>query len=288
MGLLDQLTKQAELRKQDGTGSEQQVADREQAYKQLDAALQSFKEYLGKLLKLLSDTGEKVQQRYEMPGYGTIVAQISHDYELRLHNPNKACTELRLSFSAAILSAQCPSVEIQGVSRVQTINAAFQKHRIPAMVDSKKDASGIINYAKFCARGKIPLTMVASTDASTGVVKVTLENFEDLSCTSKTYGPEQFNESLFDLLGRYVARKDSDLTKEKLPDGVLKKLRHTAQQNEMRRKWEEKLSAQAETEEAARRQAANENRLGNRLLSQGKNLVGKLGLLVERFKKPKG
>jgi hypothetical protein len=223
-----------------------------------------------------------VQQRYEIPGYGTITAMIAHDYVVRQLIPSKTHNEVTLVFNANVQSELCPSVEVQGVSRVQTIKALFDKHRIPAMLDAKKDSVGAVNQAVFRARGKIPLSMSAQTDLSTGVLKLTLVNFEDLGQTIKTFSADQFNEQLFDQIGHYVARKDNELTKEKLPDGVLKKLRHTAQQNEMRRKWEEKLASQAEAEEQARREAEDQKKLSNRMLAQGKSLMDKLSGLIKK------
>ena len=63
---------------------------------------------------------------------------------------------------------------------------------------------------------------------------------------------------------------------------MLKKLRQTAQQNEMRRKWEEKLSQQAEEAEQARLEAEEQSKFSNRLIAQGKSLVGKLSGLLKK------
>jgi hypothetical protein len=282
MSLLDQLAKQSEQRKAGLTDAETQVIDREANFKLLEVSLVKFKDYLDQLTKLLAEHPEKVQQRYEIPGYGTITALIAHDYVVRQLIPNKTHNEVTLTFNANVQSELCPSVEVQGVSRVQTIKALFDKHRIPAILDAKKDAVGAVNQAVFRARGKIPLSMSAQTDLSTGVLKLTLVNFEDLGQTIKTFSADQFNEQLFDQIGHYIVRKDNELTKEKLPDGVLKKLRHTAQQNEMRRKWEEKLASQAEAEEQARREAEDQKKLTNRMLAQGKSLMDKLSGLMKK------
>jgi hypothetical protein len=282
MSLLDQLAKQSELRKSGLSEAETLTLDRESSYKALEISIQQYKDYLDQLTKLLAEHPEKIQQRYEMPGYGTVTALIAHDYVVRLNAPNKGSVEVTLNFNAVVQSELCPSIEVQGVSRIQTIKALFDKHRIPALLDAKKDVSGSISQAVFRARGKIPLSITALAELSTGQLKLTLSNFEDLGSSIKNYSSDQFNEALFDQIGHYIARKDNELTKEKLPDSVLKKLRHTAQQNEMRRKWEEKLQLQAEAAEQARLEAEAQNKLGNRLLAQGKSLMDKLTGLVKR------
>jgi plasmid stabilization system protein ParE len=286
MSLLDQLAKQSAQRRVGVADVAAQQADREANYKLLEATQVQFKEYLEQLCKLLAEHPEKIQQRYEIPGYGTITASIAHDYSVRLNNLTKGSVEVTVSFNANVQSELCPSVEVQGVSRIQTIKALFDKQRIPALLDAKKDASGAINQATFRARGKIPLSISALAELSTGQVKLTLVNFEDLGQSIKHYSAEAFNEQLFDQIGYYLARKDNELTKEKLPDGVLKKLRHTAQQNEMRRKWEEKLAAQAAAEEQRQRFEQDQQKLSNRVLAQskefGKSLMGKLSGLIKK------
>ena len=282
MSLLDQLAKQSEQRKTGLSEAESLVAGRESNFKSLETSIQQYKDYLDQLTKLLAEHPEKVQQRYEIPGYGTITALIAHDYVVRLNAINKGSIEVTLNFNANVQSELCPSLEVQGVSRIQTIKALFDNHRIPAMLDAKKDASGAISQAVFRARGKIQLSIVALAELSTGQLKLSLSNFEDLGSSIKTYTAEHFNEQLFDQIGHYLARKDNELTKEKLPDNVLKKLRQTAQQNEMRRKWEEKLSQQAEEAEQARLEAEAQNNFSNRLIAQGKSLVGKLAGLIRK------
>ncbi len=282
MSLLDQLSKQSEQRKTGLSDAESLLAGRESNFKSLEVSIQQFKAYLDQLTKLLAEHPEKIQQHYEIPGYGTITAIIAHDYVVRVNAINKGSVEVSVSFNANVQSELCPSIEVQGVSRVQTIKALFDKHRIPALLDAKKDASGSISQAVFRARGKIPLSIVALTELSTGQLKLSLSNFEDLGTSIKNYTAEQFNEQLFDQIGHYLARKDNELTKEKLPDSVLKKLRQTAQQNEMRRKWEEKLNQQAEDAEQARLEAEEQNKFANRLIAQGKSLVGRLTGLIKK------
>ncbi len=282
MSLLDQLAKQSEQRKTGPSDAENLLAGRESSFKSLEVSIQQYKDYLDQLTKLLAEHPEKIQQRYEIPGYGTITALIAHDYVVRVNVINKASIEVALTFNANVQTELCPSIEIQGVSRVQTIKALFDKHRIPALLEAKKDASGAISQAMFRARGKIPLSIVALAELSTGQLKLSLSNFEDLGTSIKHYTAELFNEQLFDQIGHYLARKDNELTKEKLPDNVLKKLRQTAQQNEMRRKWEEKLNQQAEEAEQARLLAEAQNKFSNRLIAQGKSLVGKLTGLIKK------
>ena len=141
----------------------------------------------------------------------------------------------------------------------------------------------MVNQATFKPRGKLALSIVCTSDAANPALRMVITNFEDLGQTTKNFTLEQLDEQFFDLVGHYLARKDNELTKEKLPDGVLKKLRHTAQQNEMRRRWEEKLAAQSQVEENARAEAERQqNKLSSRVFETGKSLVNRLSSLIKK------
>ena len=278
MSLLNQLAQSAEQRKLGESEAEGQRAAREAAYAGLQVKLGELCDYLTNLTNLLRESNEPITQNYDFPGYGIIVTQLAHDYKITQSPPNKNTLEVRLELSANIIADHSPLITTQGLSRYQAVKAVFDKHRVSGMQDVKKDASGVIQSATFKARGKIVIALVASTDVQSGLLRLQLSNFEDLSDSMKSYSADQVDEKLFDLIGHYVARRDNELTREKLSNDLLKKLRHTAQQNEMRRKWEEKLANQAEAAETARQQAEQGNKLHNRLVSQGKTLLGKLGL----------
>jgi hypothetical protein len=278
MSLLDQLAKQAEARKQNDPAAE--LAQREAQFDQLCKAFEKFKDYLEQLTSLLSKHPETVVQNYEIPGYGTLQANIAHDYVVR-HTPAKNSVELSVSVNAMIAS-DSQALVVHGASKVQTVKSLFDKHKITAIQDTKKDASNLISQATFKPRGKLPLSIVCTAELANPQMKMLITNFEDLGQSTKQFSLEQIDDAFFDLVGHYIARKDNELTKEKLPDGVLKKLRHTAQQNEMRRRWEEKLAAQAAAAEAAREEAERQNKLGAKVLETGKSLLGRLGSLIKK------
>jgi hypothetical protein len=281
MSLLTQLAKQAEQRKQTEASTQNQQAERESAYATLEVKLAELAEYLRSLTGLLKDTQELIQQSYDVPGYGTVQTQFAHDYRVTQSAPIKNSVEVKLEFSANILP-DAPVVQVHGLSRFQSVKAVFDKHRISGVQEIKKDASGVMQHATLKARGKLTLSITAYSDINLGSMRLLLSNIEDLTESTKSFSADQVNEKLFDMIGHYITRRDNELTREKLSNDVLKKLRNTAQQNEMRRKWEEKLMVQAAAEEEARLQAEKQAKLHNRLLSQGKSLLSKLQGLLKK------
>lgn len=271
MGLLDDLEQEAQRRKANQDGSQQDQERREKAYKtQVEPAMAALHDYLGKLTKNLNYLKPKHQVRYELGGYGTLVGYIDHEYEIQQATPDKSSKEVRLSFPCLLAAEECPVVEVQSAAKVKNLAALFQRLRLGSMQDAKKDPSGDVVSATFRAKGKIMLTLsaVASVDADS--VRLTFTNFRELGNLTKAVPYAQFNDALFDELGRFIAQEETALFKEALPDAYRKQLQSKVQQDVMKRKWEEKIAAQQQSElEKLRKQ---------------QSLTSKFGKLVDKVK----
>lgn len=273
MGLLDDLEQAAVRRKQEQEEQARQKDERDRVFRlELEPALSRLHDFFARLLKSLTDLKPERIQQYELPGYGTVYAQILHDYKLS-NSGSATMREVRLDFIANVLSDRCPLIEAQGATRVRTINQALQKARLTGIQNPVKDASGEVVEATFRAKGRIPLSVHWIAEAATGQVKATFANFEDLTQFTKVYAPAQFTEELFETFAHYITREDNALTKESIPDKLRQSLRTKVQQEEIKRKWEEKLAQQRAEEEAKREEGSQ---LGNRLKQQGGALLDKI------------
>jgi len=110
------------------------------------------------------------------------------------------------------------------------------------MGEPRKDVAGEIISAKFNARGKIILQATFLADVDSALIKTTFINFDSLGTASKSFPPAQLKNELFDDIGRYIMREPSNLFQEELPDAYRVHLRSKIQQDEMKRKWETKIS----------------------------------------------
>lgn len=273
MGLLDDLEQAAVRRKQEQEEAARQKDQRDHVFRtQLEPALNRLHEFFARLLKSLTDLKPERIQTYELPGYGSVFAQIVHEY--KLSNAGSATMrEVKLDFIANVLTDRCPLVEAQGATKVRTIMQALQKARLTGISNPRKDQSGETVEATFRARGRIPLSVHWIAEAATGQIKATFSNFEDLTQFTKVYAPAQITDELLETFANYVAREDNALTKESISDKLRQSLRTKVQQEEIKRKWEEKLAAQREEEEARREE---ESQLGSKLRKQGEALFDKI------------
>jgi hypothetical protein len=282
MGLLDDLEQESQRRKAGLDDAERERAEREQVYKtQLEPGMQALYTYLTKLTQNLAFLKPKTTVRYEVPGYGQIVAHPEHEYDLKISS-QQSSKEITLNFGFTVDPDDCPTVEMHGASKVKALNAVFQKYRLAGLHDFKKDDSGEMVFATFKARGKMSLGVVISADAASAAAKMSFTNFDTLGTLSKVVPAAQFNEQLFDEIGRYIAREPSTLFREELPDDYRRQLQQKIQQEQMRRKWEQKLAAQQQEElERLKREKggtppAPVEGEGNSLLSKVKGLFRKI------------
>lgn len=288
MGLLDELEQEAQRRKAGADGVERLKQEREASYRtQLEPGMAALYEYLLKLTQNLAFIKPRKTFTHAIAGYGNVVFAVEHEYDLKISS-QPAAKEIKLSFPCSVVTEECPSVEVLTSSRIKTMAGAFQRFHIGGITPTKKDPSGDVVAATFRARGRTVLTAQFSADAESGLLRMTFANFDQLGGQlTKTATGEQFNEQMYDEIGRYIAREPNSLFREALPDDYRKQLRTKVQQEEMKRKWETQMADRQRQELAdLERQQGLAGKLTKAVEVSAGGLFGKLRGLVG--KKDKG
>lgn len=248
MGLLDELEQEAQKLKASSDEAAKRKAEREAIFRtKLDPGMVALFEYLTKLVASLKVLQPKKQLRFDLTGYGEIVGYVEHEYDLQV-NQQPDSKEITLSYPCLVANEECPTVEVQGATKVATVSAAFQRYHLGGMLDPKKDVTNQITSAKFKAKGRIIQTATFSADADSAVIKLSFTNFDALGTATKNVPPSQLNETLFDDIGRYIAHEPNGLFREALSDTYRNQLRTKVQQEQIKRRWETKISKQQESE----------------------------------------
>jgi len=289
VGLLDELEQEAQRRKATADDAGKRKAEREQTFlTQIEPGLGALYEYLQKLTASLKILTPKKQQRYLLNGYGEVVGYIEHDYDLKI-SAQPGNKEIKLSFPCAIAGEECPTIEVQGASKVKTVAGAFQRYHFGGMLDPKKDASGEIVSARFNAKGRITMSATFSGDADSAVVKMTFTNFDGLGTVAKTSTGAQLNDELFDDIGRFLTREPNTLLNEALPDAYRNQLRTKVQQDQIKRRWENKINEQQQDELAQiKREQSITGRLAKLVTKEDKPPAADAGTSTSWFGKLKG
>ena len=250
VGLLDELEQEAERRRAEQAASEALRGDREATWKQvLGPAMVELAGYLEKLTANLGFLKRRARFVFELPGYGPVVAYAEPEFQLR-STPGRNSHEITLEYVAQVAQDECPVLDVEGVTRVRALSAAFQQHRLSGMQDARKGANGEPVAARFHARGRIPLKVVVSADQDSCVARMQFQNMEGFGATGRSFAAEQMTAELFDALGRFITREDLDFGREHLPDDVRQQLRSRVERDQLKREWENRLSTQLEEDEA--------------------------------------
>lgn len=272
MGLLDELEQEAQRRKAGVDDLDRAKQDRETVYRTLlEPGMAALHGYLSKLTQNLGYIKPKKVIRHNLAGYGDVVLQVEHEYDLKFINNLPNSREIRLSFPCLIVTDECPSIEVLGVTKIKTIAGAFQRFHLGGVLVTKKDSNGEPVAATVRARGRIVLVAQFNADAESGGVRMQFNNFDQLGGQqTKSFSGEQFNEQLYDEVGRYIAREPNNLFREALPDDYRKQLRTKVQQEELKRRWEAQMADRQRDELAE--------------MERQQGLAGKLTKVVDQVK----
>jgi hypothetical protein len=126
--------------------------------------------------------------------------------------------------------------------------------------------------ARFNAKGRITMTAAFLGEAESAAVKMTFTNFESLGMVTKTVAAAQLNDVLFDDIGRFLTREPNSLMHEVLSDAYRLQLRSKVQQDQIKRRWENKINEQQQTELAQ--------------LKRDRSITGRFAKLVVKDDKP--
>lgn len=248
VGLLDELQQQAQQRQANDEDAAKRKAEREEIYRtRLEPGMSALHEFLKKLIDNLKLLQPKKPARYMLGGYGEIVAYVEHDYELKIER-QPGSLQLILRFPCVIAAAECPSVEVLGGNKVRAVSQAFQRHHLGGLLESRKNANGEVTSATFQARGKLTLSATFVADADNALVRMQFVNIDGLESVTKHVAADQFNDALFDEIGRYLMREPNMLFREDLPDDYRLQLRTQLQQDQIKRRWESTINDRQETE----------------------------------------
>ncbi len=284
MGLLDELQQQAQQRQANDEDAAKRKAGREEIYRtRLEPGMSALHEYLKKLVDNLKIVQPRKPACYSLGGYGEIVGYVEHEYDLRIER-QPTSVQLTLRYPCVIAPAECPRMDVQGSAKVRAVSQAFHRHHLGGLLESRKDANGEITAATFQARGKLKLSATFSTDADSALVRMRFVNIDGLDDVTRHVSADQFNDALFDEIGRYLTREPNSLFREDLPDDYRMQLRTQLQQDQIKRRWESNINDRQDTELA---QLRREHSLSGRLsglvahaMASPQALFGKLKRLI--------
>lgn len=106
----------------------------------------------------------------------------------------------------------------QESKRLIEAEVAFLHARRLAFSWKNKGTATALECASFTIRRKIPVSFKLGIDYPLSLLKVTINNHENLEFFSKNYSPEQLDDNLLDVLVSYLMRRDNRLIRLDISD----------------------------------------------------------------------
>ncbi len=270
MGLLEDLEKEAERRRAGDDEAQILREQREQQYREgCEPKMEALAEYLARLFKQVETLKTPTRMGFELAGYGRVVADVEPEFQLR-QTREAGRFRLEISGAAHVVSEECPQLQVEGVAKVKTMNRLFQHCRLGGMQALGRDEAGDVVAASFRARGKIDLNGEIDASSGTGQVRVSFTNFEGYGTITRSFPPARLTEEFIDGLGRYLLCQSANVLRESLPEDVRSQIKARVAQQELKKRWEDKLVERQVAEYQALRRAQGP-------LGQVRHELGSLG-----------
>jgi hypothetical protein len=253
MGLLDELEEEANKRRE---GEEGELKRKREFFQEVTVpAVENLYSYLQRLAKTLNFLKSERRATYNVAGYGPVVCRINADMAVQAQMPMYS-REVKLTVTGFIDSASCPVVQIDGASRVETMQELFRRAGFDAMQKAEKDERGAIISARFQAVGKIQMVALFAVDMHSDTVRMEFANFDALMTRKHSIQVSALNDEFLDSIGKYLAHQQNYIARETVSDENREAWRAKLQQEQQRRQWEQKIADVQAAEEAKLRSSS--------------------------------
>lgn len=257
MGLLDDLRQQSATLQEKELKEQEKRAHAENVYKtQTIPALNKIYETLKELAKHLNYINLDISATYQFNVDGLMITlkQVEHQATIDSSKETKL-----VNFTCRCEHAKDIVFKAAGKTKVEENLQFLKNSSIVFQFKPDKNDAHEITGAHFLVKPSIPVSMNFKPDIDNCCIKITMQNFGDLSVRSYVMQPERVNDEFVDRLGRFIVREIDDLFNEKVDDQTRELLRAKIEeeQNQRQAELQEAERVRAEEEEKKRLEAAN-------------------------------
>lgn len=226
MSLIARLGKEAQRARESRELSDRARQKLEETYQnELQGRLIALHEYLELIIAHLTEVQPPITMQYQLVGYGDLPALVLHDYKLESQRRLLSYV-VEVKWRARVEHKQCRELIATGNTRIRQLIDQFRSLHLGGITDIERGDGGH-DYlrARFLPRGFIHIGMRATLHAHDPLLRLSFQNLDALNTTHKQFPGEMMDESLFDLIGRFLVREDNELITEEVPEELLRRLR---------------------------------------------------------------
>lgn len=244
MGVIDDLKREAERRKQELSEEEAWKVRKDAAYKnEIRPAMQAVFRYLNEMAGHLNFLKPEVGIRYALPGYGELGNLVQEDYRM------------------AVDSTEQPKFIKLWFTRRSPEDLVFTVTPKPKAVDTRRfledlrlefsewplrDAFNNVTGFGFEVRFTIPVAFLFRTDMENEVITLKVVNFEGFKTVHDSFRPTQVNDEWLEDLGNYILGRSENLRALNISDQERQQIRQRLRRSDAEREKELEAALQRE------------------------------------------
>lgn len=244
MGLLSELESEVQ-RREDLDAEERRIADEREAryQQQIVPAVRRIYQSLDQLVQHLNYLKREREGQFELPGYGIMTGKVVPEFEVSLDESARSIS-IQLQGRYEIDRDANPIVEVQGDTRVRSLKTLLQDLRLAGAANVEKGPDNQIVSATFQVHGSMSLQAIISGALDGPDILLRFTNFDELGERHRRVQPGAVDDEFLDRLARFVAREDNALLTEDISSDLRRQLRRQVEMNRLKRKWEDKMTAE--------------------------------------------
>ncbi len=244
MGVIDELKREAERRKQKLSEEEAGKVRKEETFQNaIRPAMQAVLRYLREMTEHLNFLKPDVGIGYTLPGFGEVGNLVQEDYRMAVDSAEQPGF-VKLWFTCRspddLVFTVTPSAKARDTRRfLQDLRLVFAEWPLR---DASNDVVGLGFEVKF----SVPVVFLFQADMENEVITMQVTNFKGLNTQRDSFPPNTVNDKWLEDLGNYILGRNVNLRALHISDQERQQIRQRLQISNAERKRELELALQRE------------------------------------------
>lgn len=213
MAFLDDLKKEAELRKQqEARESHAKTVQVTQNFLLVQSKFKQIQGFLDDLSNQLNVVDMNVVRPYYIDGFGLIEDFRQEDYAVKVE---KMAIDQKEFTNFITLRFKCTTAtdirfEKNSAAAIDLQKAYLWENNLKHRCTEYKNDKGVVARALFSVESQIPITLKISADFENARLVWTLKNFNGLTSNEFVFDTDEITESLLDEFAKYLVERPND------------------------------------------------------------------------------
>ena len=213
MAFLDDLKKEAELRKQqEARESHAKIVQITQKFLLVQSKFKQLQGFLEDLSNQLNVVDMNVVRPYYIDGFGLIEDFRQEDYVVKVE---KMVIDQKEFTNSVTLRFKCTtatdiSFEKNSAAAIDLQKSYLWENNLKHKCTEYKNDKGIVARALFTVDSQIPITLKISADFENARLVWTLKNFNGLTSNEFIFDADEITEALLDEFAKYLVERPND------------------------------------------------------------------------------